>query len=321
MVAAIELPDAPQPGIMATHTDTASLGASDLDDSDRLDPQTTSSSQQTAGTPQNSSQTGQTTTTPEQDRSAAQVKKQEKQRLFGVLPNFNISYDKDVPPLRPGQKFSLAFHTAKDPVTIVISGLNALYGQATDEFGPEYKSGRNAAGQPVQIRYEGYGQGMEGYGKRIGAAYADTFDGTMIGNAILPVLFKEDPRYFRRGEGTIKRRLLYSISTTVWCKRDNGTWGPNYANVIGNLAAGGISNIYYPSQDRGAGLTISRGLLVTAEGALGGLGNEFLPDITRHFLHRDVSGRRVDARTPTVDPSPVPAPPSPATSNPPAPRP
>ena len=209
----------------------------------------------------------------DRERSEAQLKKEEKQRIMGVLPNFNITYDQNVPPLSAGQKFRLAFRSAIDPVQFGVAAVLAGYGQATDD-------------------HEGYGQGAQGYAKRFGAQYADNFDGTMIGNAILPVVLKEDPRYFRRGTGTIKKRVLYSISTAVWCKRDNGTWGPNYANVLGNFASGGISNLYYPASDRGLGLTLTNGVIVTAEGMVGGLANEFLPDLTQHFLHRDISGKK-----------------------------
>ncbi len=281
-----------------------------------FDPQTTSSSQATPA-PTTPTPTPAAPNQSDVDRSAAQVQKQEKQRLLGVLPNFNISYDSDVPPLTPGQKFNVAFHTVKDPISFAVAGVDALYSQATDAFGPEYKTVTNSAGQKVNMRYEGYSQGVEGYAKRFGASYADNFSGTILGNALLPVLLKEDPRFFRRGTGTVKRRLLYAMSTTVWCKRDSGTWGPNYANILGNLAAGGISNIYYPSEDRGLGLTFSRGLYVTGYGAVGGILNEFLPDITRHFLHRDVSGKKVNGvASPT--PTPTPAPPAaPNTTNPP----
>lgn len=289
-IAAAALPDAPAPV--------------------PIDFQTASSSTQAA--PQTTTPAATPTTPPtqaEQDRSAAQVKKQEKQRLMGVLPNFNISYDQDAPPLRPGQKFDLAFHTIKDHATFGVAAIDALYSQATDDFGPDFDTARNSAGQKVVVRHEGYGQGVEGYAKRFGASYLDNADGTILGNALFPVLLKEDPRFFRKGTGTFTRRLLYAMSTTVWCKRDKGNWGPNYANVLGNLAAGGISNLYYPSEDRGAGLTFSRGLYVTAYGTVGGVLNEFLPDITRHFLHRDISGKKVDASATTA---PTPAQPAPA---------
>ena len=75
------------------------------------------------------------------------------------------------------------------------------------------------------------------------------------------------------------------MSTTFWSRRDNGSWGPNYSNVLGNLAAGGLSNLYYPSSDRGAALTIERAFTDTAEGTVGSLLIEFWPDVAKR-LHK-----------------------------------
>ena len=197
-----------------------------------------------------------------QQRAEEQLKQQERQRIAGVVPNFNVSYNKDAAPLSKKQKLKLAWRTATDPVAFGIAGFDAGLSQAENDF-------------------PGYGQGAQGYAKRFGASYADNFDGTILGNAIFPILLKQDPRYFRRGEGSFPSRLFYALSTTVWCKNDNGKWGPNFSNILGNLAAGGISNLYYPSSDRGAGLTFERGLTVTAYGAFGGVFNEFWPDIAR----------------------------------------
>ena len=166
---------------------------------------------------------------------------------------------------RASRSCNLAFHTAIDPVSFGVAGFDAGLSQAQNDF-------------------PGYGQGAQGYAKRFGASYADNFDGTMLGNAIFPILLKQDPRYFRRGKGSFTSRLFYSLSTTVWCKNDNGTWGPNYSNMLGNLAAGGISNLYYPASDRGAGLTFERGFTVTAYGAFGGVFNEFWPDIANKIF-------------------------------------
>jgi hypothetical protein len=200
-----------------------------------------------------------------QDRAAEQVRQQEKQRIVGVVPNFNVSYNQDADPLSRKQKLHIALRTAVDPVSFVLAGFDAALSQAQNEF-------------------PGYGQGMQGYGKRLGASYADNFDGTLLGNAILPILLKQDPRYFRRGEGSFSSRLFYSLSTTVWSRSDNGKWGPNYSNVLGNLAAGGISNLYYPASDRGAALSFERGFTVTAYGALGGVFNEFWPDVAKKIF-------------------------------------
>ena len=211
---------------------------------------------------------GQQDATPpltQQEKAEQQLRQQEKQRIAGVVPNFNVSYDSDAAPLSRKQKLHLAFRTATDPVSFVVAAFDAGLSQAEDDF-------------------TGYGQGAQGYAKRFGASYADNFDGTMLGNAIFPILLKQDPRYFRRGEGSFTSRFLYSISTTVWCKNDNGSHGPNYSNILGNLAAGGISNLYYPASDRGAGLTFERGLTVTAYGAFGGVFNEFWPDIAKKLF-------------------------------------
>jgi hypothetical protein len=201
----------------------------------------------------------------QQEKAEQQLRQQEKQRIAGVVPNFNVSYDSDAAPLSRKQKLHLAFRTATDPVSFGVAAFDAGFSQAEDDF-------------------PGYGQGMQGYAKRFGASYADNFDGTMLGNAIFPILLKQDPRYFRRGEGSFTSRFLYSISTTVWCKNDSGSHGPNYSNILGNLAAGGISNLYYPASDRGAGLTFERGFTVTAYGAFGGVFNEFWPDIAKKLF-------------------------------------
>jgi hypothetical protein len=223
--------------------------------------------------------------TPEQ-RAAEQLRQQEQQRIAGVVPNFNVSYNQDAPPLSRKQKLNLAWHTAKDPVSFGIAGVDAAFSQAEDDF-------------------PGYGQGTQGYAKRFGAAYADNFDGTMLGNAIFPILLKQDPRYFRRGQGSFSSRFFYALSTTVWCKNDNGSHGPNYSNLLGNLAAGGISNLYYPASDRGAGLTFERGLTVTAYGAFGGLFNEFWPDIARKIFKDKMAKLQ-----PRVPPMPISTPPA-----------
>ena len=201
------------------------------------------------------------------EQAEQQVHQEEHQRILGVIPNFYTSFYANDVVLSPGQKFQLAFANAFDPVMFLASGLDAGYEQATDEF-------------------KGYGQGMQGYGKRIGASYADTFDGIILGSAVFPVLLREDPRYFRRGKGSIFGRTFYAISTEFITKNDNGTWGPNYANVAGNLAAGGLSNLYYPQQDRGVGLTLERATFDTIEGAMGAIVVEFWPDIVHHFSHK-----------------------------------
>jgi len=199
-----------------------------------------------------------------------QLKEQKKQRVFGFLPSFNTTYAGDSTVSLTGkQKIRLAFTSATDPVQFGVAGFVALIGQAR--------------GSP-----EGYGGGMEGYAKRFGANYVDAFDGAMIGNGFLPALLHQDPRFFRRGYGPKKKRIFYALSTAVRCKHDNtGKWEPNYSNMLGNLAAGGISNWYAPEDERGWGNTFEGAALVTVEGGVGAILQEFWPDLSRHFFHRD----------------------------------
>jgi hypothetical protein len=188
----------------------------------------------------------------------AQIKDEEKQRVLGIIPNFYVSYDPHPVPLTSKQKFELAWRTTVDPFTFaVIGGI--------------------AGAQQAQNAFSGYGQGAQGYGKRYGAAYADVAVGTFLGGAILPSLLRQDPRYFYKGTGTVRSRTLYALANAVICKGDNGHWQANYSNILGNLAAGGISNLYYPSQNRnGAALTFENSLIGIGATAAANIFEEFI---------------------------------------------
>jgi Carboxypeptidase regulatory-like domain len=187
----------------------------------------------------------------------AQVKDEEKQRMLGVIPNFYATYDPHPLPITSKEKFELAWKMTVDPVTFAIVGGIAGVQQAQNTF-------------------SGYGQGAQGYAKRYGAAYANLAIGTFIGGAILPSILKQDPRYFYKGSGTKPSRILYAVANSVICKGDNGRWQPNYSNMLGNFVAGGISNLYYPAHNRGAGLTFQSGAIGIASTAAANLVEEFL---------------------------------------------
>jgi hypothetical protein len=201
-----------------------------------------------------------------------QLNEQKKQRVLGIVPMFNTTYRSDAVSLTSKEKIGLAFRTSIDPVTFGVAAIVAGFG--------EIGGGDNN---------DGFGWGAQGYFKRWGAAYLDSFNGNMIGNGILPSIFHQDPRYFRLGRGSTTHRLLYAMSTTVICRHDKSRrWEPNYSNVGGNLIAGYISNLYYPDSDKSNWeQTLSSGLIVTAEGAVGGMFQEFWPDISRKLFKKD----------------------------------
>ena len=195
---------------------------------------------------------------PPEELATAQIKEQEKQRVLGIVPNFYVSYLPDAAPLTPKHKFELAWKSASDPVTLVGVGVLAGIDQAGD-------------------RWSAYGQGAQGYAKRYGATYANVFAATFVGGAVMPSLLKQDPRYFYKGTGSKRSRVLYAIATSVICKGDNGHWQANYSGILGGLAAGGISNLYYPAKNRdGAELTFENALVGIGETAGVNLLQEFV---------------------------------------------
>jgi hypothetical protein len=97
---------------------------------------------------------------------------------------------------------------------------------------------------------------------------------------------KEDPRYFRLGEGTFKHRFGYVISQIIVAHQDKGGRTFNWSTTLGALSSGSISNAYYPQADRGFGLTMNRAGISLLYGSLGNLGSEFWPDIDHKLFHR-----------------------------------
>ena len=188
--------------------------------------------------------------------AAAQVKVEEQQRVFGIIPNFYVVYDKNPAPLTTKLKFKLALRTSVDPVTFIGVGFLAGIGQATNR--------------------PGYVEGAKGFGQRLGAGYADAVTDIMIGGAILPSLLHQDPRYYYQGTGTKKSRTLHAISSPFICKGDNGRRQPNYSTMGGDLGSAAISMAYYPPANRGTGMVFETFLIDTAERMATSLAQEFI---------------------------------------------
>jgi hypothetical protein len=129
-----------------------------------------------------------------------------------------------------------------------------------------------------------FGQGVEGYSHYLGTAYVDLAVGDYMTEAILPALLHQDPRYFRRGVGTGKSRLLYAMGQIFWTHKDAGGGQFNFSEIGGNATAVAISNAYYPD-----GRTVSDNLtrLGTQVGSdmVGNILKEFWPDLRKKFSH------------------------------------
>jgi len=215
-----------------------------------------------------------TVLTPEAE-AEIEVHQEEKQRVLGVIPNYFVSYVPNAAPLSAKQKFSLAWKSSSDPVTIGLVAGVAGAEQATDAF-KGYGFCEKMGSPPGPPCLQWNAGGATGYFKRFGATYADVVDGTFMGGAIFPVILKQDPRYFYKGTGSFKSRLFYALSMAFICQGDNKKWEPNYSNILGNLAAGGIANAYYPASNRGLGLTFQTAGIRIGETALAGVFQEFI---------------------------------------------
>jgi hypothetical protein len=269
--AAVELPASPLPqfALAAPEPDDAQTQAAQSQSPQQQAPNPApaqpsatqgSSSSQSSAPPSDAEKT-------QREKAEEQLKAQEHQRVFGVMATFNTTANQNALPLSPKQKFQLFFKSATDPWPFLLAGVVSGVGQADNS---------NAV----------WGQGVQGYAKRYGAAYSDAFIGNFFGNAVLPVVLHEDPRYFQKGSGRIVTRFLWAASSTVWCKRDRGGWGPNYSNLGGNLIGSAIARAYYPASERTVSDTITDGLTVSAEGIAGAEVIEFWPDIVRHYKRK-----------------------------------
>jgi Carboxypeptidase regulatory-like domain len=188
--------------------------------------------------------------------AAEQFKAEERQRVFGIIPNFYVSYESDPAPLTTKMKFKLALKVSTDPVTAA----GVLF----------VASAKQAGNSPD------YGQGWGAYGKRIGAVATDGFSDIMIGGAILPSLLHQDPRYFYQGTGTTGSRLRHAVLNTFVARGDNGKSQPNYSSLGGVLASSSLANLYYPRSNRGAGLVFGNFAIGIAERVGASLAQEFL---------------------------------------------
>ena len=191
--------------------------------------------------------------------AAQQLKVEEQQRIFRFIPNTYVTYEPHPEPLTTAMKFHMAYKSLTNPVFFVRTAAWAGVQQAVDTPGQ-------------------WPQGAKGYGKRLGAGFADATTEGLIGNAILPSLLHQDPRYFYQGSGTKKSRALHAILAAFICKGDNGETQPNYSTWGGSLISSSISLAYYPSSDRNAqhvfkNFGIGMGLHVA-----GGLAQEFILD-------------------------------------------
>ncbi len=187
-------------------------------------------------------------------------------RVLGVLPNYRTANETAVyTPITAKQKFTIGVKDSFDYPLVLLAGAIAGFGQLTNQN-------------------PSFGQGLAGYGRRLGTSYADQAMGNMFTEAIYPSLLREDPRYFRRGHGSIGSRTWYALTRVMVTRTDSGGRRFNFSEWIGNATAVAISNSYYPD-NRTAGANIGKLCQQVGTDAVSQVLKEFWPDIKRK-LHK-----------------------------------
>jgi hypothetical protein len=191
----------------------------------------------------------------------------EDKRIFGVLPN-NRTTENSIPfqPLSPGHKMLIAAKDSFDYPVYPTSGLFAVLYQ-------------------LENQNPSFGQGMEGYAKRLGTSYGDQMIGNMMTEGLWPSVFRQDPRYFRKAEGSKKGRLLYAVEQIVTCRNDKGERVFNLSEWGGNAMATAISNAYYPDM-RDWNDNLQKWLIAVATDTFSNVLKEFWPDVKHYWKHR-----------------------------------
>ncbi len=197
--------------------------------------------------------------------SALQSKGESSKRIFGVIPAYTITDARNAPALTSREKFGLFAKGALDPFPVAAYAVQAGISQA---------SGTHA----------GYGQGLAGYGKRFGAALLDGTSSRFLGTYAFPSLLHQDPRYFRKSDGSAWSRVGYCMTRGFVTRADSGTSQPNWSNVFGKSASAGLANLYYPAEDRGANLTLTRLAISLSYQTLGNFAIEFWPEIHKKMF-------------------------------------
>jgi hypothetical protein len=188
-------------------------------------------------------------------------------RILGVLPNY-LTTDNSLPfsPISSSEKLKLSVEESFDwPLLIVNGGLALIY-QAERED-------------------PSFGFGVPGYVKRYAAVTADVAIGNLLGDGVLPALLHQDPRYFRRGTGSVASRLAFSVRQIVVARSDSGEWQFATSEIVGNALAAGISNIYYKDSRTVSGNLQKFGVQIGGDAVISIL-EEFWPDMKQHLFQR-----------------------------------
>lgn len=192
---------------------------------------------------------------------------QQTKRILGIMPNFrSVSVDQVLPPLSAGKKFKLMAQDSFDYSAFIYVGIIAGVAQAQNSY-PEFH------------------QGAAGFGRYYWHSFADNVGGNLMSEAVVPTLARQDPRYYTLGRGGLFKRTGYSLSRLIVTRTDKDGRSFNFGEVVGNGAAAGLADLYYPGRERTWTKTGQRWVTAVSLDGASDLLKEFWPDINHALFH------------------------------------
>lgn len=192
---------------------------------------------------------------------------QQTRRILGIIPNFrSVSADQKLPALRTGEKLKLTLEDSFDYSSFIYVGILAGVSQTEGSY-PEFHTGA-----PAYARYYWHN-------------FADTLNGNLMTEFLLPSATREDPRYYTLGRGGFFKRTGYSVTRLLVTRTDGGRMAPNLSEIVGNGAASGLSGLYYPAQERTWTKTGQRWVTQVGLDGFSNLIKEFWPDVNSRLFH------------------------------------
>lgn len=164
--------------------------------------------------------------------------------LHKVIGTFTRKLDRQsvhLPRYRPGlvlcsleikDKLFLFLRDSVDPATFLSAGFDAGISQAENDDAP-------------------FGQGGAGYAKRFAASFTDEAQYRFFKEFAYPTIFSEDPRYYRLGQGPVRRRFLHAVAHSVVAYNDHSKPMFNFSEWLGEISGTSLSNLYHPGAERG----------------------------------------------------------------------
>ena len=193
---------------------------------------------------------------------------QQTKRILYIIPNFTaVSAGSHLPPQTAEDKLMDAAQDTFDYSNWVFIGILSGIGQAQDST-PEFH------------------QGAVGYGRYYWHAFVDQADENYFVESFMPIVFRQDTRYYTLGRGRFLHRAFYAFSRGIVTRSNSGRPEPNYSEVVGAGASAGISNLYYPDAERTWTKTGQRWVTSVGLDLMTSVFKEFWPDINRKILRR-----------------------------------